>query len=113
MIQFREKSGRTEGWNTQMLTIVGPKGIIEKFASLSLCIKYNRIEEIQKIITSNEINRYNQIGVVCPPTIHENIFTTAAIDNIDHNAASSTATNHFHCTSISISDRCCMSTYNP
>ena len=46
---------------------------------------------------SNEIDRYNQRGVVCPP---ENILTTAAINNIDQNATSSTATKHFHDTPI-------------
>ena len=39
---------------------------------------------------------------VYPPKLQPNIFTFAAIDNIDHNATSSTASNHFHGTSISL-----------
>ena len=34
--------------------------------------------------------------VVCPPTLRSNVFTTAAVDNIDHNPSATTAKNSFH-----------------
>ena len=37
-----------------------------------------------------------------PYSLVENLFTTAAIDNIDHNETSSTSTCHIHGTSISV-----------
>ena len=45
---------------------------------------------------------YQEQGVVCPPTLRKGLFTTAAIDNIDHNPSSATATEAFHGNSISI-----------
>ncbi|KAG0700044.1 hypothetical protein GWK47_025700 [Chionoecetes opilio] len=33
--------------------------------------------------------------VVCPPTLRSNVFTTAAVDNIDHNPSATTAKNSF------------------
>ena len=39
--------------------------------------------------------------VVCCPSLKADAFTTAAIDNIDHNPSSSTATSSFHGKAIS------------
>ena len=41
-------------------------------------------------------------GVVCPPEQRKGLFTTSAIDNIDHNPSSTTSTTSFHGTSISL-----------
>ena len=60
------------------------------------------MRKFKKVVTSNEMDRYNQRGVVCPPTIYGHIFTTAAIDNIHQNAISSNATKHFHGAPISV-----------
>ena len=40
--------------------------------------------------------------VVCPPTLRLNVFTTAALDNIDHNPSSTTLEGSFHGTGISL-----------
>jgi hypothetical protein len=40
-------------------------------------------------------------GVVCPAVMRKGLFTTAAMDNIDHNPTATTATTSFHGTSIS------------
>ena len=39
---------------------------------------------------------------VCPPKFKGKLFTTAAIDNIDHNPSSTTAQDSFHGTGISL-----------
>ena len=78
------------------------KSIVETFATLGLSISYRRVQEIQDIITRTLCQKYEQDGLVCPPTLKEGLFTTAAIDNIDHNPSSSTAESSFHGTSISI-----------
>ena len=46
--------------------------------------------------------RYESEGVVCPPKLKKNLFTTAAVDNIDHNPSSTTAQGAFHGTGISL-----------
>ena len=45
---------------------------------------------------------YHIEQVVCPPTLRSNVFTTAAVDNIDHNPSATTAKNSFHGTGISL-----------
>ena len=39
---------------------------------------------------------------MCPDSLVENLFTTAAIDGIDHNETSSTSSNDFHGQSTSV-----------
>ena len=46
--------------------------------------------------------RFEQDQVVCPPKLRNNLFTTAAVDNINHNPSSTTATDSFHGTGISL-----------
>ena len=46
--------------------------------------------------------QYVEDGVVCPPSLRTKLFTTSAVDNIDHNPSSTTAKTSFHGTSISI-----------
>ena len=48
------------------------------------------------------VSRFQEDGVVCPPVLRKRLFTTAAIDNIDHNPTATTATTSFHGTSISL-----------
>ena len=47
--------------------------------------------------------RYQEDRVVCPPNLRLQLFTTAAVDNIDHNPSSTTANDSFHGTGISLS----------
>jgi len=46
--------------------------------------------------------RYESEGVVWSPKLKKNVFTTAAVDNIDHNPSSSFAKDAFHGTGISL-----------
>ncbi len=45
---------------------------------------------------------YEDQGVVCPPKLKADLFTTGCVDNIDHNPSSRTAKDSFHGTSISL-----------
>ena len=51
---------------------------------------------------NNVCARYEDEGVVCPPKLKKRVFTTAAVDNIDHNPSSATAQGAFHGTGISL-----------
>ena len=46
--------------------------------------------------------QYVEDGVVCLPSLRTNLFTTSAVDNIDHNPSTKTAKASFYGTSISI-----------
>jgi hypothetical protein len=48
------------------------------------------------------VSKYMEEGVVCPAVMRKGLFTTAAMDNIDHNPTATTATTSFHGTSISL-----------
>ena len=40
--------------------------------------------------------------MVCPPKLHKNLFTTGALDNIDHNPSATTTKDSSHGTAISL-----------
>jgi len=48
------------------------------------------------------IQRFESNGIVCPLNMKKGIFTTAAIDNIDHNPSAVSAKSSFHGTSMSL-----------
>ena len=56
------------------------KNIIEKLAKLGLSITYNRISEIQVLVMKQEVEQFDEIGLVCPKNLNPKIFKTAAID---------------------------------
>ena len=78
------------------------KGVIEKLATLGLSITYNHVNEIQEQVMKQELKRFDEMVLVFPENFEPNIFTTPAIDDIDHNFTSSNAQNHFHGPSISV-----------
>ena len=78
------------------------KALVNRLASEGLSITYNRVKSIQRNISNQLIRIYETEGMVCPSMLHRNVFTTGAIDNIDHNCTSTTANSSFHGTSISI-----------
>jgi hypothetical protein len=48
------------------------------------------------------IQKYLEDVVVCPSVLQKGVFTTSAVDNIDHNLSSTTTTTSFHGTGISV-----------
>ena len=67
-----------------------------------MCTSYDRLLSISSDITNSVIDRYDRDGVVCPSKLRDGIFTTAAVDNIDHNPSSTSAHDSFHGTAISL-----------
>ncbi|KAK3720972.1 hypothetical protein QZH41_006543 [Actinostola sp. cb2023] len=73
-----------------------------KLCQLGMCISYDRVLSISTDIANSVINRYESEEVVCPSKLHKGLFTTAAVDNIDHNPSSTTSHDSFHGTAISL-----------
>ena len=48
------------------------------------------------------LNHYEEQNLVCPPSLKLNLFTTSALDNIDHNPSSTSSEDSFHRTGISL-----------
>ena len=65
--------------------------LVDKMAHLGLSVSYDRV-----------FQQFHREQVVCPPQLHSHVFTTAAVDNIDHNPSSTTARDSFHSTAISL-----------
>ena len=55
--------------------------------------------EISAVLGDAVVSRFIEDGVVCPHELRKGLFTTSAMDNIDHNISLSTS---FHGTSISL-----------
>ncbi len=60
------------------------------------------MQNIKSGVTQQLCRIYKETGIVCPPVLQNDIFTSAAIDNLDHNPTSASATDSFHGTCISI-----------
>ena len=78
------------------------KELVEQQANEGLCVHYNRVKSITRSISNQLCDQYEADGIVCPPKLQKGLFTTSAIDNIDHNSSSNTAKTSFHGTSISV-----------
>ena len=48
------------------------------------------------------VELYLSEGLICPSVLRKGLFTTAAVDKIDHNPSSTTSKSSFHGTGISI-----------
>ena len=76
--------------------------IIDKLHSLGLSTPYNRTMHISTNLANSVCERYESEGLVCPLQLRKNVFTTAAMDNLDQNPSSTTAFDSFHGTAISL-----------
>ena len=78
------------------------KVLVELLHDHGLSVLYDRVLEISAQLGDAAVSRYEEERVVCPLVFRKRIFTTAAMDNIDHNSTATTATTSFHGTSISL-----------
>ena len=78
------------------------KELVDALFELGLCISYDRVMSISTSLGNNLCHQFEMEKTVCPPKLKGNLFTTAAIDNIDHNPSSTTAQDSFHGTGISL-----------
>ncbi|CAC5391641.1 HARBI1 [Mytilus coruscus] len=78
------------------------RGLIDKMYKLGLSVSYDRILSVSASLTNTLCKQYQEDGYVCPPSLRIGLFTTAAVDNIDHKPSSTTAKDSFHGTGISL-----------
>lgn len=76
--------------------------MVDKLCDLGLSISYNRVLEISSEMGNNVGERFQAENVVCPSNLKLKLFTTSAVDNIDHNPSSTTATGSLHGTALSL-----------
>ena len=76
--------------------------LINKLYSLGLCIRYKRALEITKNMAEYNLKQFDIDKIFIPKHPYKNAFTVLAKDNIDLNASSTTATNHYHGTTMTV-----------
>ena len=80
----------------------GKRKLVARLSSHGVSISYERVREIRRSISNQVCMKYNSEGFGCPSELQYNLFTTSAIDNVDHNPTSSTAETSYHGTTISV-----------
>ena len=78
------------------------RALIDRLSHLDISISYDRVLQLSTQTGESVFQQFHREQVVCPPTTRGKVFTTAAIDNIDHNPSSTTAKESFHGTGISL-----------
>ena len=76
--------------------------LADRLSHLGIVISYTRVLELSAQMGNSACQQLHREQVVCTPKMRSNVFTTSAIDNIDHNPSSTTAKGSFHGTAISL-----------
>ena len=77
------------------------KKLVQTFFELGFSISYSRVTQLEQKLASSLCEQYAKDQAVIPASLKDSSFTVCAVDNIDHNLSSTTATISFHGTSIS------------
>ena len=78
------------------------RSLVDKLYGLGLSISYDRVLSLSTELGNMVCARFESENVVCPANLRYGLFTTSAVDNIDHNPSSTTAQGSFHGTGISL-----------
>ena len=76
--------------------------LVDKLHDLGLCISYSRVMALSTDLGNTVCEQFEKDQLVCPPKLRTGLFTTSAVDNIDHNPSSTTAQGSLHGTGISL-----------
>ena len=76
--------------------------LIDRLHALGMSISYDNVLRLPSDLANAVCEHFKETDTVCPPNLKANVFTTAVVDNINHNTSSTTATSSFHGTSISL-----------
>ena len=86
--------------------------LIDALFQHGICISYDRVLEISTQLGESVLRQFMEDGVVCPAILQNGLFTTSAVDNIDHNPFATTATMSCHATAISVFQHPVSSTFS-
>ena len=70
--------------------VLGKKDRVEHMHAIGLSISYVRVLELPTNISHGSLQLFEQEKCVCPPNLKLGVFTTAVVDNLDHNPSSTT-----------------------
>lgn len=78
------------------------RSLIDAMSKMRLSLSYDRVMSISTDAANSVCSHFEKDSVVCPPKLRKDLFTTGALDNIDHNPRATTAKDSFHGTAISL-----------
>jgi len=78
------------------------KELVDRLSHLGLSIYYDRVLQVSAQMGNSVCQQFRREHVVCPPKMRGEVFTTAAVDNIDHNPSATTSKDSFHGAAISL-----------
>ena len=78
------------------------KDLVDTLYRLGLSVSYDRVLGLSADLGNTAISHFETIGTVCPPKLNIGVFTTSAVDNIDHDPTATSAQGSFHGTGISL-----------
>ena len=78
------------------------KKLITQLYELGLSISYDRVLQLENQLATAVCQDMDNKGVVCPAQLHKGLFTSGALDNLDHNLSSTTAKGAYHGTGMSL-----------
>ena len=76
--------------------------LVDKLFNLGLSISYDCVLHLSAEMGNRVCQHFHMEQVVCSPMLKGSVFTTAAVDNLDHNPSATTANDSFHGTGISL-----------
>ena len=75
---------------------------IEQLNTMGLSISYDRIRQLEDQWAVSACERFKDDDVVIPACLRKGLFTVGALDNLNHNPTSTTSSDLFHGTGISL-----------
>ncbi len=78
------------------------RDLVDRLYHLGMSISYDRVLRLSAQMGNTACKQFHQEHVVCPLKLRSKVFTSAAVDNIDHNPSSTTSKASFHGTGISL-----------
>ena len=74
--------------------------LIDKLHDHGLCISYHRMLTLSTSIGNTVCSQFERGNIACPSILRLHIFTTHAVDYVDHNPSSRSAKDSFQETAI-------------
>ena len=76
------------------------RALIDKLHDHELCISYHRMLTLSTSIGNTVCSQFERDNIVSPSILRLHLFTTHAVDNVDHNPSSRSAKDSFNGTAI-------------
>ena len=83
-------------------TQIKSKKLVTQLCQFGLSVSYDRVLQVENQLATGVCQHIAEIGLVCPSQLHHGPFTIGALDNLDYNPSSTTTTESFHGTGISL-----------